>query len=143
MKGHVSIKTGRGIIMDTTQAQLHSLLQNTYFDNIDQGDADGAVRAFTDDIAWSHYQVWEHHGHVRNRADIFRGRNEVHAFLATRINDMQEEGIRHQVNQVIVEGNEGAFRAQVVGVTGKSIRFFGWVELTGGRISRYMVSPEP
>jgi ketosteroid isomerase-like protein len=129
--------------MDTTQAQLHSLLQNTYFDNIDQGDADGAVQAFTDDIAWSHYQVWEHHGHVRNRADIFRGRNEVHAFLATRINDMQEEGIRHQVNQVIVEGNEGAFRAQVVGVTGKSIRFFGWVELTRGKISRYMVSPEP
>ena len=129
--------------MKTTQTQLHALLQHTYFDNIDQGDADSAVQAFTDDVAWSHYQVWEHHGHIRNHADAFKGSKEVRDFLAARIADMQVEGIRHQVSRVIVQGNEGAFRAEVVGVTGKNMQFFGWVELTDGKISKYIVGPEP
>lgn len=126
-----------------TTTQLQALLQHTYFDSIDQGDADRAVQAFTDDVSWSHYQVWEHHGHVRNRKDAFKGRREVRDFLAARIADMQVEGIRHRVTRVIVQGNEGAFRAEVVGVTGTSMRFFGWVELTGNIISRYIVGPEP
>jgi ketosteroid isomerase-like protein len=130
-------------IMSTTQKHLHTLLQQTYFDNIDQGNADRAVQAFTDDVAWSHYQVWEHHGHMRNRADAFRGRGKVRDFLAARIADMQAEGIRHHVTHLIVQGNEGAFRAEVVGVTHESMRFFGWVELNSGRISRYIVGPEP
>ena len=129
--------------MTTTQKQLHTLLQRTYFDSIDQGDADRAVQAFTDNVAWSHYQVWEHHGHMRNCTDSFKMREEVRDFLAARIDDMQVEGIRHRVTRVIVQGNEGAFRAEVVGVTGTNMRFFGWVELTGGRISRYIVGPEP
>ncbi len=129
--------------MTTTQKQLHALLQHTYFDSIDQGDADRAVQAFTDDVAWSHYQVWEHHGHMRNRADAFKGRGEVQDFLAARIAEMQIEGFRHRVTRIIVQGKEGAFRAEVVGVTGTSKRFFGWVEITDGRISRYIVGPEP
>lgn len=129
--------------MEITQVQLHALLQHGYFDSIDQGDADRAVQVFTDDVAWSHYQVWEHHGHMRNRADVFKGRKELRDFLAARIADMQVEGIRHQVTHAIVQGNEGAFRAEVLGVTGKNMRFFGWVELTDGRISRYIVGPEP
>ena len=129
--------------MTTTQKQLHALLQHTYFDSIDQGDADRAVQAFTDDVAWSHYQVWEHHGHMRNCADAFKGRGEVRDFLAARIAEMQIEGFRHRVTRIIVQGKEGAFRAEVVGVTGTNMRFFGWVELTGGRISRYIVGPEP
>jgi ketosteroid isomerase-like protein len=129
--------------MKTSQSQLQALLQHTYFDNIDQGDSDRAVQAFTDDVAWSHYQVWEHHGHVRNRADVFNGRTEVRDFLAARIADMQIEGIRHQVTHVITQGSEGAFRAEVVGTTGESMRFFGWVELSDGKISRYIVGPEP
>ena len=129
--------------MKTTQAQLHALLQHTYFDSIDQGDADHAVQAFTDEVAWSHYQVWEHHGHMRNHADVFEGRKELRDFLAVRMADMQVEGIRHQVTRVIVQGNEGAFRAEVVGATSKSMRFFGWVELIDGKISKYIVGPEP
>ena len=126
-----------------TPKQLHALLQQTYFDSIDSGDADSAVQAFTDDVAWSHYQVWEHHGHVRNRADSFQGREQVRDFLSARIADMQVEGIRHRVTRVIVQGDEGAFRAEVIGVTGKNMRFFGWVELSDGRISTYIVGPEP
>jgi ketosteroid isomerase-like protein len=129
--------------MEITQVQFHALLQHGYFDSIDQGDADRAVQVFTDDVAWSHYQVWEHHGHMRNRADVFKGRKELRDFLAARIADMQVEGIRHQVTHVIVQGNEGAFRAEVLGDTGENMRFFGWVELTDGRISKYIVGPEP
>jgi len=129
--------------MSMTQTQLHALLQETYFDNIDGGDAGKAVQAFTEDVAWSHYQVWEHHGHMRNRADIFKGREQVGEFLGARIADMQVEGIRHRVTRAIVQGDEGAFRAEVVGVTGTSMRFFGWVELEGGKISTYIVGPEP
>ena len=129
--------------MEITQVQLHALLQHGYFDSIDQGDADRAVQVFTDDVAWSHYQVWEHHGHMRNRADVFKGRKELRDFLAARIADMQVEGIRHQVTHVIVQGDEGAFRAEVLGDTGENMRFFGWVELSNGRISKYIVGPEP
>lgn len=129
--------------MSIAEAQLRSLLQHTYFDSIDRGDADGAVQAFTEDIAWSHYQVWEHHGHVRNRVDVFRGRNEVRDFLAARIREMQVEGIRHEITHTIVQGDEGAFRARVVGMADENLRFFGWVELKGGKISRYIIGPEP
>jgi ketosteroid isomerase-like protein len=129
--------------VEITKSQLHSLLQTCYFDSIDRGDADRAVQAFTDDVAWSHNQVWEHHGHMRNRTDVFEGRKEVRDFLAARIADMQVEGIRHQVKRVIVQGREGAFRAEVVGVTGENMRFFGWVELSDGKISRYIVGPQP
>lgn len=119
--------------MEMTQAQLLGLLQTCYFDNIDRGDADRAVQAFTDNVAWSHYQVWEHDGHMRNRADVFEGRKEVRDFLAARIADMQVEGIHHRVTHAIVQGNEAAFRAEVLGVTGENMHFFGWVELSNGK----------
>ena len=129
--------------MSTGEAQLRKLLQQVYFDNIDRGNADGAVAAFTEDVAWSHYQVWEHHGHLRNHADVFHGRDEVRDFLAGRISDMQAEGIRHLVTNAIVQDDEGAFRAKVVGAGGTSQRFFGWAELSEGKISRYIIGPEP
>ena len=129
--------------MSTSEAQFRNLLQQIYFDCIDRGDADGAVEAFTKDVVWSHYQVWEHHGHLRNRADVFHGRAEVRDFLAERISDMQEEGIRHLVTSAIVQDDEGAFRAKVVGVGEKCLRFFGWVEFADGKISRYIIGPEP
>ena len=64
-------------------------------------------------------------------------------FLARRIPDMQNESIRHRVTCVILEGDVGAFRAEVRGSKGKSMRFLGWVELTEDRISKYIVGPEP
>ncbi len=130
-------------LMTMTSKQLQTLLQQTYFDAIDQQNADRAVQAFTEDVKWSHYQVWEHHGHARNRADVFHDRSGVRDFLAGRIAEMQEEGIRHLVTHVITEGDEGAFRAEVRGAKGESMHFFGWVELADGRISKYIVGPEP
>ena len=129
--------------MTMTSDQLQTRLQQTYFDAIDQQNASRAVQAFTEDVEWSHYQVWEHHGHARNRADVFHGRSALRDFLAGRMAEMQEEGIRHLVTHVITEGDEGAFRAKVQGTNGESMHFFGWVELAEGRISKYIVGPEP
>lgn len=119
------------------------LLQKTYFDGIDGADADKAASALHDDIHWAHTQVWEHHGHDRKRPDALKGRAAVHAFLAKRIGDMQEEGIEHKVRQAVCDGEKGAFRAEVVGPTGKAIAFFGWVEIQDGKIKTYIVGPEP
>jgi len=43
--------------MTMTSDQLQTLLQQTYFDAIDQQNACRAVQAFTEDVEWSHYQV--------------------------------------------------------------------------------------
>ena len=129
--------------MTMTSRTLRSLLQQTYFDAIDQQDAGRAVQAFTENVEWSHYQVWEHHGHARNRADIFHDRSALRDFLAGRMAEMREEGIRHLVTHVITEGDEGAFRAKVQGTKGESMHFFGWVELAECKISKYIVGPEP
>lgn len=129
--------------MSMTSEDLRTLLQQTYFDAIDQQNAGAAVQAFTEDVEWSHYQVWEHHGHVRNRADVFHDRSGLQDFLTGRLAEMQEEGIRHLVTHAITEGDEGAFRAKVQGTTGESMHFFGWVELSEGKIRKYIVGPEP
>ncbi len=74
--------------------------------------------------------------------DTLHGRATVREFLAARMSEMQVEGIEHKVRQVICDGQTGAFRAEVVGPTGATVPFLGWVELTDGKISTYIVSPE-
>jgi ketosteroid isomerase-like protein len=127
---------------DAARDELYRLLQTIYFDSIDQGDATAAVDAFDEDVEWVHTQVWEHDGHDRSKTDTLRGRASVREFLAARINEMQVEGIQHRLRQVIADGRQGAFRAEVVGPTGTSRPFLGWVELTDGKISTYIVTPE-
>ena len=89
-------------------------------------------------------RLWPAHGYrgigfVKIAKTCTKGRD----FLAERISDMQEEGIRHLVTSAIVQDDEGAFRAKVVGVGEKCLRFFGWVEFADGKISRYIIGPEP
>ena len=117
------------------------LLQKVYFDNIDLGDADSAVEAMHKDVVWVHTQVWEHDGHNRDSLDTLNSREELKAFLALRIPEMQKEGIEHKVLKVVTDGKEGAFRAQVVGPSGDAKGFFGWVKLKDGKIGNYRVIP--
>lgn len=121
---------------------LHRLLQNTYFDSIDGGDAETAVTALHEDVEWVHRQVWEHDGHTSEELDVYHGREAVFEFLDPRIGEMQQEGIEHQVSEAICEGDRGAFRAAVVGPDGTEQPFLGWVELEDGLISHYRVTPE-
>jgi ketosteroid isomerase-like protein len=121
---------------------LHRLLQNTYFDSIDSGDAKTAVTALHENVEWVHRQVWEHDGHTSDDVDVYQGRDAVFEFLDARIGEMQREGIEHRVEEAICEGDRGAFRAVVVGPEGAEQPFFGWVELADGLVSMYSVTPK-
>lgn len=124
------------------QVELYSLLQEMYFDNIDAGDAASAVASMHEDVNWVHTQVWEHDGHGSHYTDELDGREAVREFLAGRIDEMQAEGIEHKIRETVHEGDRGAFRAEVVGPDGERLPFIGWVELTDGKVSRYLVAPE-
>lgn len=120
---------------------LYHLLQETYFDSIDAGDAEAAVTALHEDVEWVHTQVWEHDGHTGRETDTLDGREAVRSFLADRIEEMQVEGIEHKIRDVVGHGDTGAFRAEVVGSDDTTKPFLGLVELTDGEISTYVVSP--
>ena len=126
---------------DETQQKVHDLIQGTYFNNIDSGHADKAVRAMHQDVQWIHTQVWEHHGHSNKNIDILHGRDKLREFLAQRIPQMQMEKITHQIRKVITDGTSAAFQAQVIGPKGDSKHFFGWIELKDGLIASYQVMP--
>ncbi len=126
----------------TSSDALYDLLQHTYFDGIDNADAEKAVEAFNEDAEWVHTQVWEHDGHDRRHTDTLHGRKTIHEFLARRIGEMQVVGIKHNVHTVLSDGKSGAFRAHVVGPTGDALPFFGWVELENNKISTYIIHPE-
>lgn len=125
-----------------TNDELRQLLQDSYFDNVDSAQANAAVQAFTPDAHWQHTQVWAHDGHDSRYTDQIQGRQALFEFMDARVKEMQVVQIRHQVDEVIVSGNRGAFRARVVGPEGESLGFVGWVELQGDLISRYIVMPE-
>jgi ketosteroid isomerase-like protein len=132
-----------GMVTEQTSSDLlYELLQQTYFDGIDNADADRAVEAFSEDAEWVHTQVWEHDGHDRRHTDILHGRDSIRDFLAARIGEMQVEGIVHKVKKGLCDGRSGAFRAEVIGPAGEALPFFGWVELTEGKISTYIIHPE-
>lgn len=124
-----------------TNEKLFELLQNKYFDGIDGADADAAVEAMHEDVTWVHTQVWVHDGHDRKSPDVLHGREQVRKFLADRIGQMQVVGFKHKVRQVVTDGNSGAFLAEVVGTSGESKPFFGWVEISDGKISNYNIGP--
>ena len=125
-----------------TGEELHELLQETYFDNVDGGDAETAVTALAEDVEWVHTQVWEHDGHTSQRTDVLHGREAVFEFLDARVGEMQDVGIQHRVRETVVDESRGAFRAEVVGPGGNTEPFMGWVTLSDGIISEYVVAPE-
>lgn len=125
-----------------TDQELLELLQGTYFDNIDTGHPELAIHAFTEDVEWIHTQVWEHDGHDRSTIDTLSGTDQVFALLQGRVPEMQTIQIEHKVRKALCDGESGAFRAEVVGPGGPDKAFIGWVELRGGKISKYVVYPE-
>jgi hypothetical protein len=123
-------------------AGLKALLQNVYFNNVDTANAEAAVAALAPDVHWQHTQVWAHDGHDSRHTDRLAGRDAVHAFLAERVTEMQRIRITHHVDDVVTDGERGAFRARVVGPDGSSKGFVGWVEVADNRLKRYIVMPE-
>lgn len=123
-------------------SELIELLQKTYFDNVDSARPEQAVCAFAPKVHWQHTQVWAHDGHDARHTDIIHSAAELESFLRERVVQMQEIQIKHVVDEAVVEGGRGAFRARVIGPTGRSLAFLGWVEIADGKIQKYIVSPE-
>ena len=121
---------------------LLALLQRTYFDNIDTGRPERAVEAFHAQARWQHTQVWAHDGHDSRTTDRLEGRDRLLEFLSARVPEMQKIQIRHEVDDVIVSGPRGAFRARVIGPDGRALGFLGWVEIEGQKLNSYLVVPE-
>jgi hypothetical protein len=122
--------------------ELREHLQHKYFDNVDTANPADAVLAFTPDMHWQHTQVWAHDGHDSRHTDRLQGRDALLDFMQARVKEMQVIKIRHRVDEVIVNGDRGAFRASVLGPTGRRLGFMGWVELRDGLIQSYIVVPE-
>lgn len=125
-----------------TNEELRALLQETYFDNIDNAHPEEAVKAFVPDVQWQHTQVWAHDGHDSRHTDSIDGRDNLFAFLDARVKEMQVIQIKHTVDEAIVSGERGAFRARVTGPGGEPKHFLGWVEIRDGLLQRYIVVPE-
>ena len=125
-----------------TEKQLLKLLQETYFNNIDSGQPEAAVKAFADDAVWQHTQVWAHDGHDSRTTDRLAGREKLLQFLQDRVPQMQTISITHTVDEVIIKDRRGAFRARVSGPDGGSKGFLGWVETDGEKLTSYIVVPE-
>ena len=124
------------------EAQLFYLLQNIYFDNIDNGKADEGAEAMHPGVRWIHNQVWEHDGHKSVVRDILEGKESVKDFLTRRVIEMQKEGIVHKVNSVSSNGELGAFQADVIGPDKTKKPFFGLVKIKEGKIFYYRVLPK-
>ena len=127
---------------DNFEEQLFHLLQDIYFDNIDNAKADEAVEAMHPQVRWVHNQVWEHDGHKSSTKDVLEGRDEVREFLRKRVIEMQVEGIIHRVENVVSDGKLGAFKANVIGTDKSKKPFFGLVELKDDKIIYYRVLPQ-
>ena len=114
------------IVPKINEDYLFYLLQTIYFDNIDNANADNAVKAMHDSVQWIHTQVWEHDGHSSDFIDNLNGLKAVNEFLTERVKEMQVEGIKHKVNKVLTDGVSGSFQADVIGKDGVKKPFFGW-----------------
>ena len=121
---------------------LFYLLQDIYFNNIDNANADAAVEAMHPQVRWVHNQVWEHDDHKSSIKDILNGQEEVKEFLRNRVKETQVEGIIHKVENVISDGELGAFKANVIGTDNTKKPFIGVVKLQDNKIIYYRVLPE-
>ncbi len=122
--------------------ELYRLLQEIYFDSIDDGDAETAISVMHEDVEWVHTQVWEEDGQTSQKTDIITGREDIFKFLYSRVGEMKDKGIEHTIRDIVAADGKGSFRADIVELDGNTIPFLGWVELTEGKISKYIVAPE-
>ena len=125
----------------TTKARALELFQTVYYDSVDRGDMAAAASAYTEDVEWSHAQVWAHHDYQRDsQPAALRGRAAVEAFLSERRDKLAQARIRHKVRDMVFENGRGAFLGAVEG-EGRELPFMVWFELRDGLVSRYLLRP--
>ena len=119
----------------------YHLLQRTYYDSIDAGDMETAASALHEDVAWSHQQVWAHHGFARGNPSQLRGRAVVRELLLARRDQLAQANIRHRVRHLVCDGQRGAVEGYVLGPDGGEQPFLVWFEIRDEKIARYVLRP--
>ena len=121
--------------------KVWEMFQKIYFDSIDKGDMAKAASVFHEDVEWIHTQVWEHNEYHRNKgSDKLIGRDKVQALLEGRRSALAKQNIRHVIQDLVLEGNKGAFLGHVKG-HGKELALMAWFELENEKICRYIITP--
>jgi hypothetical protein len=123
-----------------TKAAVLALFQNTYYDAIDSSDMAAAVTALHEDVEFNHVQVWQRTD-LELGATAIHGRAAVHDFLEGAKAKLSEAKIRHRIQELVLDGDHGAFTAAVEGEDGEAAPFLVWFELRDGLIGRYVVRP--
>lgn len=121
--------------------QVWEMFQKVYFDSVDSGDMERAASIFHEDVEWIHTQVWEHDDYRRSKgSDKLRGRKEVEALLSKRKQEMKRAEIRHVVDDLVLEGNRGAWIGRVEG-PGTPLPMIAWFEIKDDKVYRYTITP--
>ncbi len=124
-----------------SKERVWEMFQGTYFDSIDNGRMAEAVSIFHEDVEWIHTQVWEHHGYLRAKgSDKLKGKESVEALLRGRQVHMAEARIRHVIDDLVFEGDRGAFIGHVKGPD-TEVPLIAWFEIRDEKVSRYIVTP--
>lgn len=132
--------THEGPGMIATAEDARRLFQERYYDAVDRQDMDAAASAFHGDVEFDHVQVWQRTD-LELGASQLHGRDAVRRFLGGAQARLAEARIRHQVDEVVLDGDRGALRARVEGEDGERTAFLVWFELESGLIRRYLVRP--
>jgi hypothetical protein len=124
----------------TTKQQAWDLFQKGYYDNVDAGNMEAAVKVYHEQLDWSHQQVWVHHNYQRTEPSRFTSPAQILAFLNERKGKLAEAKIRHKVRDMVLDGDKGALLGAVEG-SGPDQNFMVWFELKDGKIARYSLRP--
>lgn len=118
------------------------LFQDDYYAAVDSGRMKEAMVAFTDDVEWTHAQVWgPRDPQAPNRPTWLRGKREIEEFLVARKDNLARANIRHHVQEMIFENDKGAFIGYVQGGDGQKSHFMVWFEIRDDKIARYLLRP--
>lgn len=125
-----------------TKNDVEEMFSKIYFGSVDVGNMKKAVSILHDDVHWVHTQVWEHDKYLRKfGSDQLNGKEEVAAFLEKRKESLKALQIRHIVDEILYDGEKGAFIGRVEDPSGKCLPLFAWFETKDDKISKYIVGP--
>jgi ketosteroid isomerase-like protein len=128
----------------TTRSEALEIFQTRYFDSVDRGDWAAAAATMADDVEWSHISAWKGDdlGFDRSKPDVLRRRADVEQLLAKVVPNIVDAGIRHEIQDLVVEGDRGAFLCQATSAKKSDVaQFMVWFVVEQQTIKRYLMRP--
>jgi ketosteroid isomerase-like protein len=120
------------------------IFQARYFDSVDRGDWRAACAVMSEDVEWSHISAWKGDdlGFDHSTPELFRDRAQVESLLSKVVPNIVKAGIRHEIEDLVVEGERGAFLCRATSAKKSDVaRFMVWFEVRAGAVTRYLMRP--